>query len=89
MSRPRPLPRSLPTIVRELREHIGLTVPELAARLGRGESVVYAWEAPHGFRRVPTPFDLQVMLDLRRASNKLRAEALAALALTCDRRLAA
>lgn len=88
--RPRPIPRSLPVILRELRTKQALSVPEQAQLLGRAESLVYAWESPAGFQRAPTPRDLQSILDMVNATNKLRAEALAALALaTADRRRAA
>ena len=88
--RPRPIPRSLPVILRIQRTKLALSVPELAQHLGRTESLVYAWESPQGFQRAPSPRDLQLLLDMTGASNKLRAEALAALALaTADRRRAA
>lgn len=78
--------RDLPTLIRELRTEAKLSVPDLAALFGRGEAVVYAWEATDGFRRCPSPAELNRLLDMAKATNKTRAEALVALAVASPAR---
>lgn len=73
-------PRPLPVLVARLRKRAKLTVPELAKKLNRAETLVYAWEAAEGFQRNPTPPDLIALCDLAGAGVRLRAEVLASLA---------